>query len=110
MMGTNFIETVDISGGGTIAVATLPADVSRRHLYQKEMTNTGGAAAQFKIKQARHADSFTNKAVVKADGHIQKGGEPDRDRLLSFDAGATIEAAVPEPHGTISATLGFVDE
>jgi len=104
-----FIETVRITDGGTVAVSTVPSSVSRRYLYEKNLGNEGGAAKLVEIKQLRHANSFTDRTVVPAEGGVNIGGNPTQDRLLPFDSSGTVQVEMSATSGTIDVTLGFKD-
>jgi len=103
-----FVETVRITGGGTIAVSTVPDSVSRRYLYSEKFTNEGGVAKIVTIAQTG-VNPFTDTTVVPAEGGINIGGNPARDRLLPFDSGGTVQVEMPSTSGTIDVTLGFKD-
>jgi len=103
------VVTHQLTGGGTIGASTVPASVSRRYLYEKNLGNEGGAAKLVRIKQVRHANPFTDRTVVPAEGGVNIGGDPTRDRLLPFDSGGTVQVEMPSTSGTIDVTLGFKD-
>lgn len=105
---TNFVH--NFTAGGTVAVATLPADISSRHLFLRDLTNEGGADVTFVLAQKRSKNAFTSKGVVPANSNVFNGGNVNNQRILRFDAGATIEAQVPQLNATLSVNLGFIDE
>jgi len=109
MAENEFVETVRITDGGTVAVSTVPSSVSRRYLYSEKFTNEGGNAKLVEIKQLRHSNSFTDRTVVPAEGGVNIGGDPARDRLLPFDSGGTVQVEMLSTSGTIDVTLGFKD-
>lgn len=105
------------------ALATLPADSSKPYLYWLKAANAGTAAQVLRIKQDRHTRAVRDNTIIPANGQTQSsgfpqvgetvawGGNPDTDKLLTFNAGGTIVAAA-NPDGSIAggsihATFGF---
>jgi len=108
MAENEFVETVRITGGGTVTVSTVPSSVSRRYLYRQKISNEGGVAKAVSVAQIG-VNPFTDTTVVPANGGVNIGGNPSQDKLLPFDGGGTVQVQMPATSGTIAATLGFVD-
>ena len=108
MTENEFVETVRITGGGTVTVSTVPSSVSRRYLYRQKISNEGGVAKAVSVAQTG-VNPFTDTTVVPANDVKNYGGDPGKDRLLPFDGGGTVQVQMPSPSGTVSVSMGFVD-
>lgn len=105
------ITTTAHADTSTKTLATLPTESARPYLYFLKAGNQGTVAQQLIIEHARHNNAYRDRTVIPAIGQTQSsgfpavgenfvmGGDPERDKLLMFDAGGTINAFIAAAGG-----------
>jgi len=107
-----FTKSTRFEAGGTFPAATVPSDVPRMFAYFVKGANEGGAAHALRISQKRDANAFDDRTVIPANDSRAFGGNPDEDKILTFESGGTVVAALDTGQaggaGTLDVTVGFV--
>lgn len=91
--------------GGTWPAATVPSDMSNMWIYTMKISNEGGSVHGLRVSQKRNANAFDDVTTVPANSHAAWGLGRLGNRLLNFQSGGTIVAALDTAQGAGAGTL-----